>query len=113
MRYAVIKTGGKQYVVEPGQELRIEKIPGDAGADVAFDQVLLACDEGDTQVGQPLVQGASVQGQIVRQEKATKINVFKKKRRKNYRRRYGHRQPITVVRVTAIGKASGGAENGS
>jgi large subunit ribosomal protein L21 len=101
MTYAVIRTGGKQYRVAPGDLLRIERLAGDVGAPVEFTEVLLT--GGDTvRVGTPLVEGALVRGQIVRQDRDRKILVYKKKRRKNYRRRRGHRQSVTTVRVTEI-----------
>jgi len=113
MRYAVIKSGGKQYFAEPGCELRVERLAGEVGSEIAFEEVLLACDEGGTRIGTPFVRGVKVQAQILRHTKATKVDVFKKKRRKNYRRRYGHRQPITVVRVTAIGSPTEERSNGT
>jgi len=101
MTYAVIRTGGKQYRVAPGDLVRIERLPGDVGAAVEFTEVLLT--GGDTvRVGMPLIDGALVRGQIVSQSRDRKILVYKKKRRKNYRRRRGHRQSITTVRVTEI-----------
>jgi large subunit ribosomal protein L21 len=101
MTYAVIRTGGKQYRVAPGDLLRIERMPGDVGTAVEFTEVLLT--GGDTvRVGTPLIDGALVRGQIVRQDRDRKILVYKKKRRKNYRRRRGHRQSVTTVRVTEI-----------
>jgi large subunit ribosomal protein L21 len=101
MTYAVIRTGGKQYRVEPGTLLRVERLVGEAGAAVEFNEVLLTA--GDAiRVGTPLVDGAIVRGQIVAQGRAKKVLIFKKKRRKNYRRRRGHRQSITTVRVTEI-----------
>jgi len=106
MNYAVIRTGGKQYRVTPGATLRVEKLAGDVGATVEFAEVLLAgSDDADAQVriGTPLVEGAVVRGQILAQGRDRKILVYKKKRRKNYRRRRGHRQSITTVKVTEIG----------
>jgi large subunit ribosomal protein L21 len=106
MNFAVIRTGGKQYRVTPGTTLRIEKLAGDVGATVEFAEVLLAgSDDGEAQVriGTPLVEGAVVRGQIVAQGRDRKVLVYKKKRRKNYRRRRGHRQSITTVKVTEIG----------
>jgi large subunit ribosomal protein L21 len=103
MGYAVIRTGGKQYRVAPGDVLRIERLPGDVGAAVEFTEVLLTGGDGAVRVGTPLVEGARVRAEIVAQGRARKILVFKKKRRKNYRRRRGHRQAITTVRVTEIG----------
>jgi large subunit ribosomal protein L21 len=107
MSYAVIRTGGKQYRVAAGDLIRIEKLDGDPGTPVEFTDVLMASGEGGIHVGTPNVSGVRVTGQIVRQSKAKKILVFKKKRRKNYRRRYGHRQPETTVRVTGIETGGG------
>ncbi|HXJ35159.1 MAG TPA: 50S ribosomal protein L21 [Candidatus Eisenbacteria bacterium] len=102
MAFAVIRTGGKQYRVEPGAVIRVEKLPGDVGAAVEFGEVLLA--GGDTiRIGTPLIEGVKVRGEIVAQGRDRKVLIFKKKRRKNYRRRRGHRQSITTVRVTEIG----------
>lgn len=99
--YAVFKTGGKQYRAAKGDTLRIEKLTGDVGQKVKFDEVLLI--GGDAvKVGKPLVGGAQVEGQIVEQGRAKKIVVFKFRRRKNYRRKTGHRQPFTAVEITGI-----------
>ena len=101
MAYAVIRTGGKQYRVEPGSLIRVEKLAGDVGSAVEFTEVLLA--GGDAiRVGTPFVEGATVRGEIVGHLRDRKVLVFKKKRRKNYRRRRGHRQSLTTVRVTEI-----------
>ena len=102
--YAVIKTGGKQYRVAEGQKLRVEKLAGNAGDKVTFDEVLLVGGaERDTpKIGQPLVKGASVAAEIVGQDRGKKIVVFKFKRRKNYRRKNGHRQPYTELKITGI-----------
>jgi large subunit ribosomal protein L21 len=105
MTYAVIRTGGKQYRVTPGSVLRLERLAGDVGASIEFAEVLLAgSDEADApvRIGRPLVEGAIVRGEIVAQGRDRKVLIFKKKRRKNYRRRRGHRQSITTVRVTEI-----------
>jgi large subunit ribosomal protein L21 len=102
MAYAVIRTGGKQYRVAAGDLLRVERLPGDVGAAVEFNEVLLTGGDDVVRVGQPLVEGALVRAEIVSQTRARKILIFKKKRRKNYRRRRGHRQSITTVRVTEI-----------
>ena len=102
MTYAVIRTGGKQYRVAPGDVVRIERLPGDVGAAVEFGEVLPTAGDGAVRVGTPLVEGVRVRGQIVAQGRARKLLVFKKKRRKNYRRRRGHRQTITTVRGTEI-----------
>jgi large subunit ribosomal protein L21 len=100
--YAVVATGGKQYRVALGEILRVEKLPGDVGAQVAFDQVLLIGDGDTVRIGQPVVDGASVTGHIIEQDKSKKILVFKFKRRKRYRRRQGHRQPYTAIKIDAI-----------
>jgi large subunit ribosomal protein L21 len=102
MDYAVINTGGKQYRVSPGDFLQIEKLDGEPGAELQFTEVLMTAQGGAVQVGSPTVAGARVTAEVVRQGRAKKILVFKKKRRKNYRRRQGHRQYQTTVRVTAI-----------
>ena len=102
MHYAIIRTGGKQYRVAPGDVIRIERLDGEPGTEVSFSDVLMTAHDGALQVGKPLVEGVRVTGQVVQQGKAKKILVFKKKRRKNYRRRYGHRQMFTAVRVTQI-----------
>ena len=102
MSYAVIRTGGKQYRVSSGELLRIEALPGEVGSEVTFSEVLLTAAEGAVQVGTPLVPGATVTARIVEQGKERKILVFKKKRRKNYRRKRGHRQHFTAVRVQTI-----------
>jgi large subunit ribosomal protein L21 len=102
MDYAVIRTGGKQYRVAPGDFLQVEKLEGELGSELRFTDVLMTSQDGSIQVGNPTVSGASVTAQVVRQGRAKKILVFKKKRRKNYRRRQGHRQYITTVKVTGI-----------
>src|SRR5436309_13894122 len=104
MAYAVIRTGGKQYRVAPGDVLRIERLAGEVGAPVEFTEVLLAAGDGAVRVGTALVEGVCVRGQILAQGRARNILVFKKKRRNNYRRRRGHRQSITTVRVLEIGQ---------
>ena len=102
MAYAVIRTGGKQYRVSEGMTLVIEKLEGNAGDQVDFADVLTRNTGSQTTVGPPVVEGAKVSGIIVRQDRGERILVYKKKRRKNYRRRQGHRQYETTVRVTAI-----------
>lgn len=102
MSYAVIRTGGKQYRVAPGDVIRVEKLVAEPGSAVEFQEVLMTADEGAIHVGAPLVPGARVTAQVVQQGKAKKILIMKKKRRKNYRRHQGHRQQFTAVRVTAI-----------
>jgi large subunit ribosomal protein L21 len=99
--YAVIKTGGKQYRVSEGQKVRVEKLSGNAGDKVTFSEVLLV--GGDApKIGQPLVKGASVAAEITGQDRGKKIVVFKFRRRKNYRRKAGHRQPYTELKITGI-----------
>lgn len=101
--HAVLRTGGKQYLVHAGDVIQIEKLPGSAGEDVVFDEVLLVSDEsGSTQVGTPLVESASVKGKIVEQARGPKITVFKFKRRKKYRKKQGHRQSYTAVEILDI-----------
>ena len=100
--YAVVATGGKQYRVQEGDTLRIEKISGEVGSDVAFDQVLMVSDGDDVKVGQPVIENAVVNGTIVEQGKGRKILVFKYKRRKRYRRKQGHRQLFTAVKIGTI-----------
>ena len=100
--FAVIKTGGKQYRVTPDDVIRIERISGEAGDEVSFNDVLMLADDGKTAVGPPLVDGARVTGTLMEQTRGEKIIIFKKKRRKSYRRRNGHRQDLSVVRITDI-----------
>jgi len=100
--YAVLSTGGKQYKVEEGDILRIEKITGEVGTSVSFDKVLMFSDGENVRVGAPVIDGISVSGHIVEQDKAKKILVFKYKRRKRYRRKQGHRQPYTAVKIDSI-----------
>ncbi len=102
MDYAVIRSGGKQYRVSPGDTIRLEKLDGEPGSPCVLSEVLLASAGGTLRVGTPLLSGTRVLGEIVRHDKAKKILVFKKKRRKNYRRRQGHRQQLTIVKVTGI-----------
>ncbi len=100
--YAVIVTGGKQYKVSEGDVLFIEKLEAEEGAAVTFDQVLMTGDGEDVKVGAPTVDGASVEAKVVKNGKGKKIYVFKMKRKKNYRRKKGHRQPFTKVEITKI-----------
>ncbi|MCP4746980.1 MAG: 50S ribosomal protein L21 [Desulfobacteraceae bacterium] len=100
--YAIVATGGKQYKVEEGETLRIEKLTGEVGDEVTFDRILMIGGGDDVRIGQPLVDGASVKASIVEQGKAKKIIVFKYKRRKRYRRKQGHRQPFTAVKIDTI-----------
>lgn len=101
--YAVIETGGKQYRVAPGDELLIEKLPVEAGTEYNFDRLLMVVgDEGSRSIGAPYLDGARAVATIVNQERGTKILVFKYKPKSNYRRRQGHRQYLTRVRIDRI-----------
>ncbi len=100
--YAVVRTGGKQVRLSPGQAVRVEKLGGEVGAQIEFAEVLFVGGEGEARVGMPLVTGARVVGTITRHGRGPKITIFKKKRRKNYRRTIGHRQDFTEVRVDSI-----------
>lgn len=99
--YAVIQTGGKQYRVAEGDTIRVEKLSGDVGSKIEFDEVLMVGGE-KVQVGKPHVGGAKVVAEITAQDLAKKVIVFKMKRRKNYRRRRGHRQPYTELRIESV-----------
>ena len=100
--YAVIKTGGKQYQVAPGDEIRVERLSGWAGDPVEFHKVLLTSDGESTKIGRPYLEGSKVTGRIARQGKNRKVVVFKYKRRKGYRRKQGHRQQFTLVKIEDI-----------
>lgn len=100
--FAIIETGGKQHKVENGTILEIEKLLEDKGKTVTFDKVLLISDGSSTKIGTPFLEGASVTGKVVNQTKGDKIIVFKKKAKKRYERKQGHRQCITVVEITEI-----------
>jgi len=100
--YAVIRSGGKQYKVALGQTIRLEKVVGDAGSKVELGDVLLVENDGNIQVGSPLVANAKIEATVVEHDRAKKILVFKKKRKKQYRRTQGHRQDYTSVRIDSI-----------
>lgn len=100
--YAVIKTGGKQYRVSKDDVVTIERVSGDAGAKVEFDQVLMVGSGADVTIGAPVVSGAKVIAELVKQSRGPKLIAFKKRRRKNSRRKKGHRQDLSVVRITDI-----------
>ena len=100
--YAVIETGGKQYKVQEGDVLFIEKLDAEADSQVVFDKVLAANKDGETQFGAPYVDGASVSAKVVKNGKSKKILVFKYKAKKNERKKQGHRQPYTKVEITAV-----------
>ena len=102
MKYAVIRTGGKQYRVSEGDVVRIEKLDGEVGATITMEDVLFVGGDGEAKIGAPLVTNAKVTGEIVDQLRAKKIIVFKKKRRKSYSRQQGHRQYQTALKITGI-----------
>ena len=103
--YAVIRTGGKQYRVAPNDVITVEKLAGEPGGEIAFEDVLLVSGEDGVTAGAPVVEGARVTATVLEQARAEKIVVFKKKRRKNYRRTRGHRQHVTVLRIAGISLA--------
>ncbi|OGW60362.1 MAG: 50S ribosomal protein L21 [Nitrospirae bacterium RBG_16_64_22] len=105
MTYAIVETGGKQYRVKEGDLLYVEKIPAEAGKKVDLGRVLFVSQGDRATVGRPVVEGASVEAEVVAQERGDKIVIFKHKRRKNYRKKQGHRQSLTRVRVTKIAAA--------
>jgi len=100
--YAVFKTGGKQYRAGKGDRLKIEKLDAAEGDNVEFNEVLLVGEGENVKVGAPLVSGSKVKGKVIVQARARKIDVIKFRRRQNYRRTYGHRQPFTLVEITGI-----------
>ena len=100
--YAIIESGGKQYRVEPGAVISLERIPGDVGSPLELNRVLLFSDGTTVKVGQPVLSGAKVISEIVAQTRGEKIDVFKFKKRKKYRRKTGHRQELTSVRIAEI-----------
>ena len=100
--YAIIKTGGKQYRVKPGDVVRVERLDGAVGSSVTLGDVLLVAGEGEPRVGSPLVAGVSVLGTVVEQDRDAKVRVFKYKKRKHYRRTRGHRQSFTAVRIDSV-----------
>lgn len=100
--YAVLKTGGKQYRVAAEEVIKVEKLDGEAGDKITLDEVLMVGEGDDVKVGAPFVKGATVEAEILEQARAKKIIVFKKRRRQNYRRKKGHRQHLTVLRIKTI-----------
>jgi large subunit ribosomal protein L21 len=100
--YAVIKTGGKQYRVAPGEKLKVEQIPADVGAEVVLDQVLMVGDGESVRVGQPVVAGASVTATVLAHGRGDKIQIFKMRRRKHYQKHQGHRQGYTEIKIDGI-----------
>ena len=103
--FAVVKTGGKQYKVSEGDVIQVDKLEGEVGAAITLDQVLMVGEDEDVQVGSPMLDGNQVTAEITEQLKDKKIIVFKKKRRKNYRRKNGHRQLVTRLKITKISKS--------
>jgi large subunit ribosomal protein L21 len=100
--YAVIKTGGKQHKVTEGDVLSVEKLEGEKGAEVVFNEVLLIADDKNVKVGKPLVEGARVVGEIIDQKKGPKIHVYHMIRRKGFHKKTGHRQNLTSMKITKI-----------
>ena len=100
--YAIIKTGGKQYRVQEGDSIFVEKLNADVDSNVVFDQVLAVVNDGDVKVGTPVVEGATVVGKVIKKGKEKKVLVFKYKAKSNFRRRQGHRQPFTKVAIEKI-----------
>ena len=100
--YAVVKTGGRQYKVEPGQIVRVNKLEAEVGATVSLTEVLVVKDGETLKAGTPLVDGAKVEATVVEQDRAKKIIVFKKKRRQGYQKKQGHRQDYTALKIVAI-----------
>ena len=100
--YAVIKTGGKQYKVAPGEKLKVEQLPADVGAEVVLDHVLLIGEGESVRLGQPTVAGAAVKATVVAHGRGDKVEIFKMRRRKQYRKHQGHRQNYTELRIESI-----------
>ncbi len=100
--YAIIRTGGKQYRVNPGDVVRVERLEGEVGSTVTLDDVLLVAGDGEARVGSPRLAGVSVVGTVVGQDRDAKVRVFKYKKRKHFRRTRGHRQSFTAVRIDAV-----------
>ncbi len=100
--FAVIKTGGKQYIIKPGDRLKVEKIEGEVGDVIEIDKVLLVKKDDELKIGTPLVEGVKVKASIVEQGRAPKVIVFKKKAKKGYKRKKGHRQFYTTIEIQEI-----------
>ena len=100
--YAVVKTGGKQYKVAPGEKLKVEQLPADVGAEVILDQVLLVGEGESVQLGLPIVAGATVRATVVSHGRHAKVKIFKMRRRKHYQKHQGHRQNYTEIKIEAI-----------
>ncbi|MDQ2917246.1 MAG: 50S ribosomal protein L21 [Pseudomonadota bacterium] len=100
--YAVVKTGGKQYKVAPGEKLKVEQLPADVGAEVILDQVLMVGEGETVRLGQPIVAGATVKATVIAHGRGEKIRIFKMRRRKHYQKHQGHRQNYTELEIDAI-----------
>jgi large subunit ribosomal protein L21 len=100
--YAVVRTGGKQHRVEAGERVKVEKLEGDVGADVALEDVLFVAGEGEPRIGQPTLSGVKVMAKIVAQGRGEKVRVFKRRKRKGFHKTIGHRQPYTEIQITGI-----------
>ena len=103
--YAVVKTGGKQYRVTPGEKLKVEQITADVGAEVVLDQVLMVGEGDSVRMGQPVIAGAMVKATVVSHGRGDKVKIFKMRRRKHYQKRQGHRQNFTEIRISAVNAA--------
>jgi large subunit ribosomal protein L21 len=108
--FAIVKTGGKQYRVAPGDQIVVERLEGAVGSEISLDQVLAVSDGDSGVIGRPMLPDALVRARIVQQPRGTKVIVFKKKKRKNYRRKHGHRQELTVLRIEEIRRGAVGQE---
>ena len=100
--FAVVRTGGKQYKVAPGEKLKVELLPADVGAEVTLDQVLMIGEGESVRLGQPTVAGAAVKATVLAHGRGEKVSIFKMRRRKNYRKHQGHRQGFTELRIDSI-----------
>ena len=100
--YAVIRTGGKQYKVAPGEKLRVELLPADVGSEIVLDQVLMVGDGDSVRLGQPTLAGATVKATVLAHGRGEKLTIFKMRRRKGYRRHQGHRQGFTEIKIDGI-----------
>ena len=102
MAYAIFKTGGKQYKVQAGDKIDVEKIDAEVGAEASFSEVLMVGDDSSTKIGDPIVEGASVTAEVIDQHRAKKVTAFKFKRRKGHHKTKGHRQPLTRLEIKSI-----------
>lgn len=100
--YAVVKTGGKQYRVAAGEKIKVEQIPADVGAEITLDQVLMVGEGESVKIGTPLVTGATVRAKVIAHGRHDKVNIFKMRRRKHYRKNQGHRQNYTEIEIAGI-----------